>query len=224
MDIILTADGSNSVRSSRFGETYHSRHGAIQETEHVFIQSALVPAAQRNTTLRVLDVGFGTGLNALMSLEYAYAHGLTLHYTTVEAYPLAAEDAAALNYVAQLGTPNAAEYFALLHNTAWGATHPLPNGSTLTKIHAKLETLAPDDPAFADAFDVVYHDAFAPDIQPELWTPAIFARLYHALSVGGILTTYSAKGDVRRGMQSVGFNVERLRGPIGKLEMLRGTK
>ncbi len=210
-----TADGSATLFVPSLNEHYHSVKGARTEAEHTYIRMAL--EASRATEPRVLEVGLGTGLNAWLSLCTARCTGRTLHYTAVELHPLTWDEVQPLGYSNH-------PLFRALHEAPWDAAEnfiDLQFG--FRKLHVNLLSWLPTAPS--DAFDVVYFDAFAPEKQPELWTASVFAHLYRLLSPGGCLTTYCAKGVVRRTLQEVGFTVERLPGPPGgKREMLRGNK
>ena len=194
--------------------TYHSRHGAVQESRHVFIQAGLQPLLKQYNTLRVFEMGFGTGLNALLTLEQAIAHDQVIYYQAVEKYPLNGEEIKQLDYKQIL--PD--EYFTTLHQCNCNepvAIHPF---FTLYKSCISLQEFKAESP-----FHLIYYDAFAPAAQPELWTQQIFEQLYAMLKDGGVLVTYCSKGDVRRNMLAAGFKVEKLAGSPGR-EMLRATK
>lgn len=219
----LTEDGSRSVYSERFGASYHSTHGALQETQHVFVQAGLAHVAQHKTRIRILDVGFGTGLNFLCSAAFAKTHHLDTDYVGVEAYPLGGALLEELS-VGKLPAPSGtqSDWAALdlaSRNALWECQIEVAPGIRLTKQCSRIEDLGA-----TSAFDLVYYDAFAPITQPELWTPEIFSRVYHAMRPGGVLVTYCARGQVRRDLEAAGFRIERLAGPPGKREMLRGTK
>ena len=212
-----TEDGSPTIYLPELDEHYHSVHGAIQESSHIFIQAGLrsLPAGH----IRILEVGFGTGLNAWLTLLAAREQGLNIHYTAFELYPLAPEVADRLDYPA-LTAPQQASLFARLHRCEWDKPIAIDPQFTLLKRHANLTNTPVDG-----LYDVIYFDAFAPEKQPEMWSEAIFRNLYGHLAPGGILTTYCAKGEIRRRLQHIGFTVERLPGPPhGKREILRATK
>ncbi len=221
--VYLTDDGSPSVFAERFGASYHSTHGALQETQHVFVGAGLAHLATHRNQVSVLDVGFGTGLNLLCSTAFAKTHRLGLDYTALEAYPLDASTVATLRLDTLPAPTGTQEDWAsaarLAHQTPWGQTVELATDIRLHKRHASLLDL-PD----REAFDLIYFDAFAPKIQPELWTPAVFARVFAALRPNGVLVTYCAQGQVRRDLEATGLRVERPPGPPGKREMLRATK
>ncbi len=214
--IQITGDGSSTLRLDQWDEPYHSIHGAIQESMHVFIEMGLrYHQAQR---LRILEVGFGTGLNALLTLLESGAGNTEVFYTAVEAFPLTLEEALPLNYPERLGVPCRGN-FENLHRAPWEQDVPITPTFSLKKKKADFMAISEKE-----AFDLVYFDAFSPRVQPELWTENLFAKMFAALDSGGILVTYSAKGSVRRALQAVGFKVERLPGPPGKREMLRAIK
>lgn len=211
----LTTDGSHTLYIPELDEHYHSVKGAVTESLHVYVGLGLRHAFTERkgvNALRVFEVGFGTGLNALLTLEVAQQEGVQVHYTSVELYPLDWQQAQTLDYL----NPT---LFKHLHELPWNKSIAVNDYFTLHKVMGNILTV--DIPEV----DVVYFDAFAPEKQPELWSPELFRRIYEALSPGGVLTTYCAKGVVRRMLQEVGFSVERLDGPPGgKREVLRATK
>lgn len=215
--IRLTADGSDTLYSATMDEAYHSLNGAVQESMHVFINAGLHQISRK--TLRIFEVGFGTGLNALLTWREAKRLSLNLTYESIEAFPVPADLVKGLNYQHLVpGLPDGA--FERLHQSPWNEPVVLePDGFTLTKIHGDFREYVPESP-----FDLVFFDAFAPDKQPELWQESLFSRLFSTMKDEGILVTYCAKGEVRRRMQRAGYSVERLPGPPGKREMLRARK
>lgn len=219
--IILTKDGSHSISIPEMNVTYHSVHGAIQESMHVFIQAGLKDSGLFDTigVNSILEIGFGTGLNALLSLIEADKHKSRLYYTAIELYPLKETEVAGLNYCEQLNQPQYKPLFERIHETGWEEMYEITNHFRLTKIRSNLLDLSSKD-----QFNIVYFDAFAPGTQPELWSKEIFEKLYGMMTDGGILVTYCSKGDVRRNMQSAGFTVEKIPGPPGKREMLRARR
>lgn len=219
MELIITQDGSHSVFSSQYGVTYHSKYGAVTESAHVFINAGLRYKAAVQREIAILEVGFGTGLNAFMTWMEAERRNLSVRYTALEAYPVTAAEAAQFNFPEQLGVPERNADFLSLHQCAWDTQTEFSEQFVFEKKHLRLE-----DFSAASAFDVVYFDAFAPQAQPELWTEAIFAALYAALRPEGVLVTYCAQGHFKRTLKKVGFVVERLQGPPGKREMTRATK
>lgn len=216
--IVPTADGSHTVVLPESGASYHSHHGAIQESMHVYIRAGLADALLyfADDMLRVLEVGFGTGLNAFLTALEADRLRRRIDYTAMEPFPLSPEEASVLNYPEQLGYP---ELFLELHAAAWEVAVPVTKQFFLHKVHTDLQRFKSADP-----FHLIYFDAFTPGAQPELWTEAVFDRMYELLLPSGILVTYCSKADVRRAMQAAGFTVEKLPGPWGKREILRAMK
>lgn len=236
-----TKDGFQTLYSERFDATYHSHNGAFQETKTVFIEAGLqYVLANRPTSpenpLRVLDIGFGTGLNALMSLTYAQSlqPAPSIFYTGAEAYPIPIETAQTLNYPQALSTdPSVADFFVQMHQLAQPLAPEAPKTGLTEQIQLggfrfglwleRFEHIA-QTPTEHEGFGLVYYDAFAPNTQPELWTPEQFAGIYARMRAGGVLVTYCAKGAVKRALKSAGFLVESLPGPVGKREMTRAVK
>ncbi len=215
--IITTADGSKTIRIEEWDEQYHSKHGAIAESYHVFVENGLLQIP--HTEIELLEMGFGTGLNALISLKVAEEYDLNLKYTAVEAFPVHKEEWTVLNYTESLRAPKLEKYFKKMHTADWEEETAITNFFSLTKIKADMATFK----AGAE-YQLIYFDAFGYGVQPELWSQDVFENMYQALKTDGILVTYAAKGEVRRTMQCAGFEVERLPGPPGKREMLRGRK
>lgn len=223
--IIITADGSSTIHIPEWNEQYHSKHGAIQEAYHVYLKHGLHHfcgseyGEVTRSNIAVLEVGFGTGLNAFITLIEAEKLKLNVNYCGVEAFPISIEELKALNYTEALTVENGGASFKKLHNTSWEEQHKLTAHFNLLKQKKTFSEI--ND---VDAYNIIYFDAFGARVQPELWTESIFELMYKALKPEGVLVTYSAKGSVRRAMQAVGFIVERLPGPPGKREMLRATK
>jgi len=216
--MITTEDGSHTFYLPELQESYHSVHGAIQESKHVYVNAALLPSLSRFSVIHLLEVGFGTGLNALLTL-LANNTQKTIYYYGVEAFPMTASEVQQVNYSEILQTDRA--LFQALHNAPWNAEY---EQITPTFYLKKLATTLQEVSLPENHFNTVYFDAFAPSVQPELWENAIFEKIHTAMSDGGIMTTYSAKGSVRRAWQQIGFTVERLPAPTGKREMLRAMK
>ncbi len=219
MALIVTQDGSHTIYAEKFGVTYHSKYGAVTESAHVFIDAGLRFKAAVQTEINLLEVGFGTGLNAYMSWLEAERRGLLVRYTGLEAYPIVPEEAAEFNYPALLGTADRQTSFERLHTCAWERSVRLSEHFRLHKKQMRLEAFRS-----TPRFDLIYFDAFAPQAQPELWTERIFRLLHQALKPEGILVTYCAQGDFKRTLKKVGFDVERVDGPPGKREMTRAWK
>ncbi|PQJ22277.1 tRNA (5-methylaminomethyl-2-thiouridine)(34)-methyltransferase MnmD [Nonlabens xylanidelens] len=222
-EIMTTDDGSKTIHMPDLNEQYHSRHGALQEALHVFIDTGLEHflevslSRKRNfqqNPIKILEYGFGTGLNAMVTALHDSKTPIV--YTAVEAYPVNDEEVKAMDYGKLLGNE---EMYEDIHQCSWEERHQISNHFSLTKQQKTFEQIADQD-----SYDLIFFDAFGPSTQPELWTVDIFTAAYNALKSNGVLTTYCAAGQVRRNMQSVGFIVERLPGPPGKREMLRATK
>jgi tRNA U34 5-methylaminomethyl-2-thiouridine-forming methyltransferase MnmC len=213
----LTSDGSSTLFSGRFNETYHSRHGAIQESVHVFIKAGWEHLASKPTELHIFEMGFGTGLNALLAAMKAASEEEIVHYTSLEAYPIGQEEIETLNYGNMLDEQ---ALFEALHAAPWNKKTAINPFFSLQKLQLKLE----DFDLESGKYNLVFFDAFAPNSQPELWTEAVFKKMYKLMTPGGILTTYCAKGDVRRAMIAAGLSAERIPGPPGKREMLRARR
>lgn len=220
--IVETQDGSHSLISDRFGVSYHSKYGALQESRHVFIEAGLHLKLPGLNEVKVLEMGFGSGLNALLSMLAAHETGKVITYHTVEAFPISLEQAQALNYSSVLAddTDQWQAFFLELHQSSWGEEHAISDHFQLLKWLSGIEDLVLP----SSFYDVVYFDAFAPSAQPELWTPEVLGQFYHALSPGGVFVTYCAKGVVKRTLKSLGFKVEGIPGPPGKREMTRAIK
>ncbi len=239
-EIIITADGSSTIHIPEWNEQYHSKHGAIQEAYHVFIKHGLhhfcypelvsgsvknnksnvtSSAVEKSQSISILEIGFGTGLNAFITYLEAEKLNLNIDYVGVEGYPVASNEIKHLNYLSELKADSRAEVFQNMHNSNWEKQFNLSQSFQLIKQQKMFDEISDEN-----KFNLVYFDAFGARVQPELWTESIFQKMYVALKPKGVLVTYSAKGSVRRAMQSVGFSVERLPGPPGKREMLRATK
>jgi tRNA U34 5-methylaminomethyl-2-thiouridine-forming methyltransferase MnmC len=219
--IIITDDGSTTIHLPEWDEQYHSKFGAIQEARHVFIQMGLFKVLEREaiSEVSILEIGFGTGLNALVTWQEAKKKQVLIEYTGVEAYPVSSEEVEHLNFPRMLEEPEAASVFEKMHNTPWETPQVISNFFNITKQQKYFQAI--DD---VNKYDLIYFDAFGAGIQPDLWTEEIFGKMYLAIRDNGVLVTYAAKGSVRRAMLQVGFKVERLPGPPGKREMLRATK
>lgn len=216
---ITTQDGSHTIYSEQYGVTYHSRYGAVTESAHVFIAAGLRLKAAVQRSIDVLEAGFGTGLNAFMTMLEAERRNLQVRYLGLETRPIALEEAEALNYPTLLGVPERVEDFLDLHRCAWQQAQPFSEYFIFEKQQTPIEVFEA-----GEAFDLIYFDAFAPQAQPELWTEAVLARMYCALKPDGLLVTYCAQGAFKRTLKKVGFAVEKLQGPPGKREMTRGWK
>lgn len=212
-----TADGSHTIAIPSMQVTYHSTHGAIQESKHVFIESGLDIIATKQDKINILEMGFGTGLNALLTM--AEAGDRSIRYETVEAYPLDMETISRINYCTLLKRHDLSQLFLEMHTAEWNKQITINENFQIIKHRLPLSELQTET-----RFHLVYFDAFDPKVQPELWTVDIFRMIFEKMENNGILVTYSSKGSVRRAMKSVGFTVEKIPGPPGKWEMVRAHK
>ncbi len=215
--ITTTGDGSKTIFLPDLQEHYHSIHGAVNESKHVFIKHGL--ELFRETSLDVLEIGFGTGLNALLTCLICPERQLKVNYTGIEKFPIAPQEVQDMNYCQSIDNTNCQSIYKALHECPWHTPYAVSGDFTLTKKQMLFQNI--ED---INAFDLIYYDAFGARVQPELWTADMFQRMYNALKPKGVLVTYSAKGSVRRAMLQVGFSVEKLPGPPGKREMLRAIK
>ena len=221
--IIKTDDGSHSLYLPELNETYHSFHGAINEAQHVFIDKGLSIKLEDkpDTEIHLLEIGFGTGLNALMTIKHLLEDSVKqkIHYHSIEAYPLAAEIYTQLNYPEQLNAPKLKDYFDEIHECGWDQDIEILPNFILHKYHNKIE-----DIDFGNQkFDLVYFDAFAPSKQAEMWTLDILGKIKNQLNPKAVFVSYCAKGQFKRDLKALGFTVETLDGPPGKKEMVRGV-
>ncbi|NCP45702.1 MAG: SAM-dependent methyltransferase [Flavobacteriales bacterium CG18_big_fil_WC_8_21_14_2_50_32_9] len=217
MELKTTSDGSHTIFDSSINETYHSIHGAIQEAKHIFIEAGL-KHKQQLSEINILEVGFGTGLNTILTL--IEGQKAPLIYTTIEKFPLNISIIKKLNYSTQLNlTATQEKLFLKLHTCTFKNIHQITPTFKFLKIDNALENYQP-----ATKFDIVYFDAFSPEKQPELWQQCIFEKIYASMNRNGILVTYCAKGIVKRALIASGFSVEKLPGPPGKREIIRAIK
>lgn len=216
--LIVTQDGSHSLLREDLNETYHSFHGAWSESTYVFVEQGLAHfhSLTGKTALAILEVGFGTGLNALLAWQYAQTHHLNLHFQTLEPWPVPPALYAQLNYGEHA---QHREMLRQLHEADWKTTEHMDGQFTLTKHPLPLEQFET-----ADRFELIFFDAFAPSKQAEVWSLDNLRKCFELLKLGGMLTTYCAQGQFKRNLASVGFQVEILRGALGKKEMVRAVK
>ncbi|QJW87907.1 tRNA (5-methylaminomethyl-2-thiouridine)(34)-methyltransferase MnmD [Spirosoma taeanense] len=215
--LVVTADGSHTAVNQALSKTYHSIHGAYQESQRVYIELGLLEAFKRfsDCDLHIFEMGFGTGLNALLTAREAQTHQRSVRYTAIDAYPMPLEDARQLNYDQFLGT----NYLEQLHMSAWNQSILINPFFTLIKVEETIQTYWP-----RERFHLIYYDAFAPTAQPELWEPEIFKQLADWLYEGGMLTTYCSRSYVQRNMRAAGLTVEKHPGPLHKRDILRAVK
>lgn len=216
-ELQLTADGSHTLYIPEMDEHYHSVNGALQESTHIFIEAGLRTLEKER--IRIVEIGFGTGLNAFLTLkDCELSQNRRIDYHTVELYPLSPDTVRSLNY-GKLVWPEREDLFLALHEAEWNRAVPISERFMLHKIEGDGNTCE-----LPDAIDLIYFDAFAPEKQPDMWNPEIYNRLYNHTAPGGVIVTYCAKGEVRRGMQAAGYEMSRLSGPPGKRHILRGVK
>ncbi len=223
MKIITTEDGSDTLFSDEFNETYHSGYGALAESRHVFIKNGLDYALDNHKPveeIRIFEVGFGTGLNALLTMLEGEKRNFKIYYETIELFPVPIETIKALNYTNLLGYEHCYGPYHTMHLCTWNIAHPITKDFTFKKVNASLLDYA----STAGNFHVIYFDAFAPDAQPELWTTEVMRKMYDALLPGGMLVSYCSKVSFQKALKEAGFLVEKLPGPPHKREMVRAVK
>ena len=216
-EIIITSDGSTSIHLPEWEESYHSKHGAIQEAQHVFIKNGL--SLCKGQSVSVLEIGFGTGLNAFITFLESQKNNQDINYVGVEGFPIPPEEVAQMNYVKQLNANQFESEFKMMHTSDWDENVTISDTFRLTKRKQLF-----NDINDKNQFDIIYFDAFGYRVQPELWSVEIFTRMFDALKEGGILVTYACRGPIKNAMKEAGFKIEKLAGPPGKREMLRGWK
>lgn len=214
--IEICQDGSSTLIHPILGDYYHSTRGAYGESEYVYIKNGLNRVNKES--ISILEMGFGSGLNALLSLKESIENSIKIEYTTIEAYPVSIETIKQLNYQNYCSS-NCFELFLKMHSTIWEEEIKLTDNFTFKKINADLETLS-----LNVFFDLVYFDAFSPETQPNLWSESIFKKIYSQMNKNAILVTYSAKGIVKENLRAVGFNVKRVKGALGKHHMVIAIK
>jgi tRNA U34 5-methylaminomethyl-2-thiouridine-forming methyltransferase MnmC len=221
VSVIQSGDGSDSVFSSLFNSSYHSRYGAITESKCIFLDAGLdyfiqTKKPETTQTIKIFEMGFGTGLNAFITYIYAFQRFIKVSFTTIEAFPLPIELIDTLNYSELMGFK---VVFDSLHHSGWDQEIILNDNFRLTKILSPL-----DEYEANESFDIIYYDAFGPESQPELWSDDVLNKMYGMLTAGGVLTSFCAKGTFKRSLKSVGFTVQSIPGPPGKREITRALK
>jgi tRNA U34 5-methylaminomethyl-2-thiouridine-forming methyltransferase MnmC len=215
LQIFITDDGSKSIHLPDINENYHSNFGAWAESEHIYINSGLCYLADKTTDISILEIGFGTGLNAFQTI--LFAEDLKINYTALEPFPISLEIIKELNYGNFIKDRNA--IFLKLHELSWNEKHSLTSNFCFSKNEVKIQYYNTDK-----LFNLVYFDAFAPEKQPEMWEKQVLEKVYKLMEKGGVLVTYCAKGTVKRMLKEVGFEIEKLPGPKGKREIIRAIK
>lgn len=216
-EVVVTGDGSKTIHMPELNESYHSTHGALQEAVHVFIKNGL--ELVEKPVINVFELGFGTGLNAILAYRFARENEVKLNYVGVEAYPVDLDMLDELDYTSLL---NSDEFtaFKQMHEVEWEQPLTIDENFSFEKIHAKVEEYE----SKRTDFDIIFFDAFGPRTQGELWKPDVLKRVGGLLKDDGVLTTYCAQGQFRRDLQSVGFEVTKVPGPPGKREMVVAFK
>ncbi len=220
IQIAITEDGSHTLYNKTLGEHYHSTYGAIQESQHIFIQAGLNALENKSDSINILEIGFGTGLNALLTYQEAKSKDYKINYIAIEPILLDKSIYLQLNYADLLNNKDLQDIFIKMHEIPCNVPYFISEIFILNKIKEELQEIELTE----NSFDLVYFDAFSPEIQPELWEPKIFEAIYASMKNNAILTTYSAKGAVKRALKSAGFEVENLAGPIGKRQITRAKK
>lgn len=221
IEVITTSDGSHSLINNELNETYHSTHGAIRESLHVFIKNGLQFWLDKNRAreVSILEIGFGTGLNAILALQESFRQKIKIQYTTLEVFPVAIDLINQLNYPQQLDFESSAKYFHDLHSVEWNKPVAMSPNFILEKINQKIQDTYLQD----ETCDVVFFDAFAPNKQPEMWELPVLEKTVRSLKSNGIFVTYCAQGQLKRNLKSLNLRVESLPGPPGKREMVRAS-
>ena len=219
--IVITQDGSSSVYDEQLGQHFHSHFGALQESKHIFIETGWrVASVQNKNEIAVLEIGMGTGLNLLLTYLESIKEEKCVFYETVEKYPLTLKEVMQLNYLSFLDVFGVTEFFSRVHSCDWDIIQELTPSFTLLKHHCSaLDMIFP-----VQSFHLVYFDAFSPDVQPELWSYKMFEMISESLKPNGVLVTYCIKGEVKRILKSLGFQIKKLSGPPGKREILQALK
>lgn len=216
-EIITTNDGSTTIHLPELNESYHSKHGAIQEAYHVFIKNGL--SLFEGKSVSILEIGFGTGLNSFITYLEAKKSNQTIDYVGVEAYPVAIEEALQMNYVKELNANQEAAIFKDMHEANWEEKVAISDDFSLIKRQQLFQEINDED-----AYNLIYFDAFGFRVQPELWSLEVFQKMYNALKINGVIVTYACRSSIKNAMIECGFKVEKLPGAPGKREMLRAKK
>ena len=220
LELVKTQDGSHTFFVPGLNEHYHSINGAIQESRHIFIDKGFNAITLQRPEMSILEVGFGTGLNALLTLKENENRHIKIRYVAVEPEPVGDEYLKLLNYPGLVGSCDERVMFFKIHTTPWDFPYHLNEEFILFKIQEKIQDLTLGE----EKYNLVYYDAFSPEVQPEMWNEAVFQKIYHAMMPGGKLLTYCAKGEVKRTLKKCGFRVEPLVGPPGKREITAAVK
>jgi tRNA U34 5-methylaminomethyl-2-thiouridine-forming methyltransferase MnmC len=219
IQIIKTADGSDTIYNKQYDDHYHSVNGAVTESQHVYINNGFNFIKDGFKEIKILEIGFGTGLNAFLTLKSSLSANVRVYYRGIDLFPLPEETLQTINDSINENDKTGFDYFQVIHRAKWNTPLQIHDNFTLLKTHADWKNVI-----LNEKFHCVYYDAFAPDKQPEMWTQALLEKVYFAMENNGVFTTYTTKGEIRRILQSIGFRVNRLPGPPGKREILQAIK
>ncbi|MBW6460934.1 MAG: tRNA (5-methylaminomethyl-2-thiouridine)(34)-methyltransferase MnmD [Bacteroidales bacterium] len=220
MELKITGDGSHTLFIPELNEHYHSHYGAVTESLHVFIGAGYDHVKTGKNQINILEIGFGTGLNAYLTWLSAVKDNVQIRYFALEPHPLPVVICSDLHFPPYTDSKESKKTFLLLHESPWEEWTPLDDFFALLKIQQTIQQYV----SAGGFFDLVYFDAFGPDVQPDMWTAEVFKKMFAALKPGGTLVTYSTKGQVKRNLKEAGFGIEKLPGPFGKREILRAIK
>jgi len=218
--IIKTKDNSKTLLIPEMNETYHSTNGAIAESKHIYIEHGLKLLLNKNESIHIFEMGFGTGLNAILTLDFSLNNNLFINYTTIEKFPITNQEIIELNYTETLGLNALKESYDSLHQSTPNQQLIINEQFSFIKHHQDIKTIVLPN----NTYDIIYFDAFAPQHQPDLWTIEILQKMYDSLAINGFLITYCAQGQFKRNLKSIGFDVIPLPGPIGKREITKAVK
>lgn len=219
-ELKTTADGSKTLYIPDWNESYHSKHGALQEAIHVFIKNGIENFKSKKQ-LNILEYGFGTGLNTLLTLIYCENNKIEIFYSTLEKFPIESAEINAMDFDSIIpNDKNVKDFYLNLHDCAWETENKISDWFSLTKIQDDFRKFIPEK----ESLDIVFYDAFGMRVQPELWSEEVFEKTFYGLKKGGLLTTYACNGATKRALKAVGFEIEKLAGPPGKREMINAWK
>jgi tRNA U34 5-methylaminomethyl-2-thiouridine-forming methyltransferase MnmC len=220
VEIEITGDGSHTLYVPELDEHYHSIYGAVAESRHIFLEAGFNYIYKPHKKIKILEVGFGTGLNALLTCVESEISQRYVEYNAIELYPLQENIYSIMNFDSLVKHRDSHGIFLRLHRSPWNENVHLTTSFSLYKIRTSLNDYQPEK----ETYDLVYFDAFGPDVQPDMWTREVFDKMAYGLKKDGVLVTYSTKGTVKRNLISAGFKIEKLPGPRGKREILRAVK
>ncbi len=220
IQIITSEDGSHTLFNSAINEHYHSTKGAITESQFIFINNGYEMLPGRSRSINILEIGLGTGLNALLTSIRCEKDNRKVNYVAIEPYPIAVDILSELNYPGLVGSCEERNRFWMIHNVPWEVPHIISDNFILYKIKQRIQEIELQK----DRFSLIYFDAFSPEVQPEMWTKDVFEKLFDSMEPGGLLLTYSVQGEMRRVLKTCGFDVVKVPGPPGKREITQASK